>query len=206
MRKQKICGIYKITSPSGKIYIGESKNIEKRMYDYLTLTCNKQRKLYNSIKKYGWENHITEIIEECDFFKLLERERYWQDFYNVMDKNGLNLKLTGYNEVKFILSEESKNRISIKNSGINNGMYGKKHSEEKKIARRNYRHTEEAKEKIGIASRRGNNPLAKIVLNTNTGIFYMCVGDAADTINMRSHTLKQKLNERRKNNTDFIYA
>ena len=29
MFKEIICGIYKITSPSGKIYIGESENIQK---------------------------------------------------------------------------------------------------------------------------------------------------------------------------------
>ena len=67
MCKEVICGIYKIISPSGKIYIGESENIPNRIYYYKIVSCKKQRRLYNSIKKYGWENHIFEIIEECDF-------------------------------------------------------------------------------------------------------------------------------------------
>ena len=29
-----ICGIYKITSPTGRIYIGQSKNIKQRFRDY----------------------------------------------------------------------------------------------------------------------------------------------------------------------------
>jgi group I intron endonuclease len=58
-------GIYKITSPSGKIYIGQSTNIENRFNSYRILDCKKQIKLYNSLKKYGWDNHIKEIVEEC---------------------------------------------------------------------------------------------------------------------------------------------
>ena len=35
-----------------------------RKYYYISVKCNKQPKLYNSLKKYGWEQHIFEIIEE----------------------------------------------------------------------------------------------------------------------------------------------
>jgi group I intron endonuclease len=49
-------GIYKITNPKGKIYIGQSVDIEKRKYYYQALHCKKQTMLYNSIKKYGWDN------------------------------------------------------------------------------------------------------------------------------------------------------
>ena len=206
MFKEIICGIYKITSPSGKIYIGESENIPNRIYYYKIVSCKKQRRLYNSIKKYGWENHIFEIIEECDFDDLLCRERYWQDFYDVLGINGLNCKLTTCGELKGVMSEETRNIISVKNSGDKNGMYGKQKTEEEKQARRDYRHTPENIEKIKLASTRGNNPTAKIVLNTQTGIFYGCVEDASDTIGMKRDTLKQKLNGRRKNNTDFIYV
>ena len=38
-----IMGIYKITSPSGKIYIGSSKNINKRWKDYLKSTNIQER-------------------------------------------------------------------------------------------------------------------------------------------------------------------
>lgn len=202
----KICGIYKITSPAGKIYIGESEDILNRKYYYKILSCKKQARLYNSLKKYGWENHTFEIIEECEFNDLLCRERYWQDFYDVLGDTGLNLKLTNCGDLKIIMSQETKNKISLKNKGVNNGMFGKKQTEEFKKERRDYKHSSESIEKIRHYSTKENNPIAKLVLNTETGIFYGCVEDASDTISMKRDTLKQKLNGRRKNNTNFIYV
>ena len=72
-------GIYKITNPKGKIYIGQSININKRKYAY---KCIDKRimgpKIYNSIQKYGWKNHVFELIEECLVDKLFERETHWK--------------------------------------------------------------------------------------------------------------------------------
>ena len=108
----KICGIYKITSPSGKIYIGQSRNIERRWYKYRREYPKKQHRLVNSFKKYGVENHIFEIIEECEFEQLNIKERYWQDFYEVIGKNGLNCILTPTDSLPFVLSDDYKKRIS----------------------------------------------------------------------------------------------
>lgn len=85
-------GIYKITNPKGKIYIGQSIDIKKRKYYYQTLHCKKQIMLYNSIKKYGWDSHKFEVIEECSIKDLDKRENYWGTFYNTLDE-GLNLRL-----------------------------------------------------------------------------------------------------------------
>jgi len=72
-------GIYKIVSPSGRTYIGQSTNIDKRKIDYNQNGCLKnQPKIYKSITKYGWENHTHEIIEECNIEQLNERETYWK--------------------------------------------------------------------------------------------------------------------------------
>ena len=54
--------IYKLTSPNGKIYIGQAININRRFSSYRNLNCKEQPKLYNSIKKYGWENFKKEIL------------------------------------------------------------------------------------------------------------------------------------------------
>jgi group I intron endonuclease len=87
-------GIYKITSPTNKIYIGQSINIEKRFNQYKSISQTKgQKMLHYSFKKYGINNHLFEIIEECDIELLNQRERYWQEFYNVL-KDGLNCLLT----------------------------------------------------------------------------------------------------------------
>lgn len=118
--------IYKIVSPSSKVYIGQTTNISKRRSNYSRKDCKSQRKLYNSIKKYGWENHTFEIIEECLEEDLNCRERYWQDFYNVLGKNGLNCVLTQTDTLRKSMSEETKQKIRESNSGENNYMYGKK--------------------------------------------------------------------------------
>jgi group I intron endonuclease len=74
--------IYKITSPSGKIYIGQSIHVEKRQKYYDNINnIKKQRKLYYSFLKYGSINHKFEIIEECTVEQLNERETYWKQHY-----------------------------------------------------------------------------------------------------------------------------
>ena len=103
-------GIYKITNPKGKVYVGQSIHLEKRKINYKKLKCKKQFKLYNSLIKYGWDKHKFEILEECEIEILNEREIYWGMKLNVLGQNGLNLKIGGANG-KFC--EESKKKISL---------------------------------------------------------------------------------------------
>jgi len=51
-----------------------------------------------------------------------------------------------------------------------------------------------------------NHKSAKIVLDTDTGIFYDCVKDAADAKNQKYKTLVGKLSGNDRNNTSLIYA
>lgn len=118
-----IC-IYKIISPSGKIYIGQTGNSDERLYHYKKLNCKDQVRLYRSLKKYSWDNHIFDIIEKCNIDELNCRERYWQDFYNVIGKSGLNCKLTPCGEKRTEISLETKQKIS-------NTMKGRKYSQER---------------------------------------------------------------------------
>lgn len=87
-------GIYKITSPSGKIYIGQSVNILSRINKYKNAKCITQPIILKSILKYGWENHLFEIVCECDQSELNEKERYYQEVFDCIGKNGLNCILT----------------------------------------------------------------------------------------------------------------
>ena len=54
--------IYKLTTPSGKVYVGQTYNINKRFSSYRNLSCINQPYLYNAIKKYGWDNIVKEIL------------------------------------------------------------------------------------------------------------------------------------------------
>jgi group I intron endonuclease len=85
-------GIYKITSPTNKIYIGQSIDIEKRFKQYKRLDCKKQPKLYNSLQKHGVNNHIFEMLEECSLDKLNVKETFWKQKYNTISE-GLNCEL-----------------------------------------------------------------------------------------------------------------
>jgi len=159
----KKCGIYKITSPSKRIYIGQSINIQSRwrQYERLDSSIKQSIKLYRSFIKYGVDNHIFEIVEECCFEELNNRERYWQEFYNVV-KKGLNCVLTETFDKKRIISQETKNKISKNNAkywlgkkiprksvelGIKNRIYTKEYRKKIGEKSKGRKHSEESKER-----------------------------------------------------------
>jgi hypothetical protein len=87
------CGIYKLTSPNGKCYIGQSVNIERRLPRYKRLKCSNQPRIYRALKKYGVNNFKYEVIEECDRSMLTDRENYYMKLYDSI-KNGYNCRPT----------------------------------------------------------------------------------------------------------------
>ena len=114
----KNCGIYKITSPTGRIYIGQTINIERRWNNYYSsIGANSQPRLKNSFKKYGVENHQFDIIEYCSEEELDCSERFWQDEFDVTNKNNLNCSLTKCGEKRYKHSEETCKKISELNKG-----------------------------------------------------------------------------------------
>ena len=171
--KNKIIGIYKITNPKGKVYIGQSTNIEKRFRLYKGLHCSKQIKLFSSLKKYGYTNHVFEIVEECLIDELNEKEIYYINLLQSFNtRNGLNLQGGGSNGIK---SDETKERMSIAKKGrivsqetrekLRQANLGKTISPEyrRKLSEANKgkTHTEETKRKISeskkgrISNRKG---------------------------------------------------
>jgi group I intron endonuclease len=140
-------GIYKITSPSGKVYVGESVNIENRFWKYRTFRCKNQPRLYASLKKYGYEKHIFEIIEECikDKNILLEREIYWGEKYEVLGENGLNCSIGRGNKkhlTKFQIKLRSENAkkqdFSVQVKRMRETNLGSKRSEESRKKMRDW--------------------------------------------------------------------
>lgn len=112
----KISAIYKITSPTGKIYIGQTKDVHGRIWKYKNYHCKNQIKLHNSLIKHGWDNHKFEILKECPIELLNELEiKYIKDFNSTDRELGLNLKEGGNSGGK--LSEEIKEKIRVKAIG-----------------------------------------------------------------------------------------
>ena len=125
MEKINICGIYKITSPSGKIYIGQSKNIKYRwnQYKYYYEKHTGKSLIHRSIAKYGYTNHNFEIIEYTTDSLLDEKEKYWIGFYKTNLKEhpegiGMNFTAGGNKPPRqpagFKMSEEAKKNLSVK--------------------------------------------------------------------------------------------
>ena len=104
-------GIYKITNPKGRIYIGQSRNIEYRFNTYKKVRQRliQQPKLYNSIKKYGVDAHKFEVVTECNEDELNTLERYYQELFNCV-KEGLNCVYVNENNGGFIHTEETKRK------------------------------------------------------------------------------------------------
>lgn len=75
--------IYKITSPSGRVYIGKTIHFKKRLSYYKLAHCKSQTNLYNSLIKYGFEKHDVEIIEEFvgNISFAAKKEIFWIDIY-----------------------------------------------------------------------------------------------------------------------------
>ena len=93
------------------MYVGQSIDILKRKSQYEKgYNVNGQKVLYRSLLKYGWDNHFFEIIEECEIAQLNNRERYWQDYYDCLNK-GLNCKLTTSSNKSGKWSKEVKDKI-----------------------------------------------------------------------------------------------
>ena len=83
-------GIYKITNTlNGKAYIGQSNDINRRFKEHQTHGSRSRIPLDIAIEKYGKENFLFEILEECPIDKLNEREQFWIE--------GFQTHLTGYN-------------------------------------------------------------------------------------------------------------
>jgi group I intron endonuclease len=256
-------GIYKITSPTNRIYIGQSVNIESRFSSYKNLKCKTQVKLHLSFLKYGFEKHKFEIIEECDIKLLNERERYWQDFYNVLH-GGLNCRLTTISDKSGYFSEESKLKMSISQTGkkasietknklslIHKGKEKSKEHKEKlsfigkkrvfsketklkmKISQIGIKHTPEriqnninsklgkkltpeTKDKIGKANKgkihskeqniKNGIAKSKIILNIETGIFYLGTQEVSDLFGINKGYLRKQLAGFCKNKTNFLYV
>jgi len=144
--------IYKLTSPNGKTYIGQTVNKKQRKYHYNSGDFKQQTKLWNSVSKYNWNPAETyEIIEEClcgvDKEILNKRETYWIDHYNSF-KSGLNCNVGGDGNLGNQHSAESKRKMSEAKIGVKHPDW---RNEQKREYTKGRKHTDEAKLRMSEA-------------------------------------------------------
>lgn len=197
-----IC-VYKITNPIGQVYIGSTINYKKRPYYYRSISSKKQVKIYNSIQKFGWDNHKMEVLEVCTKETMWERERYYGLLFDVLSENGLNRVLPKSKGEKAIFSDEMK--LNMKNR--NGGYIGHPHTEQSKkllsIAQIGRKHTIEHRMKVSLNNAKINS---KLVIDLETGIFYDSIKDAAIAKGIVHSTLKSRINGRSPTKTLIAYA
>lgn len=158
-------GIYKITSPSGKIYIGQSSNIKRRMIEHKYRSKSKNLKLYSSLRKYGIDNHKIEVLF---LSKDKDEKNKMESFYiNQFDtiKNGLN----HVDEI----------------NGIN-GFLGKKHTKENVL---------KIKERMsGYTPTKAIEKIMKKVFCGYTNKFYDSISACARDLNVSQSLISNQFN------------
>lgn len=148
------CGIYTITSPSGRVYVGQSIDIERRFSEYRRSgSVRKQTRLAASFAKYGADTHVFCILQECAEDALSDMERQWQERLDACGIKGLNCRLVAASDKTGKFSEFSRQRMSEKQRGKENPNFGKRGTETSCFGRKR---TEDERQAIsGFQRRRG---------------------------------------------------
>jgi group I intron endonuclease len=123
--------VYKLTNKvNGKVYVGKSNNPSKRLIRHFSTAKtgraqnHKYQIIHKAIKKYGKENFIFEILEECNS----EQIAYEQEVFWVRKLKSNDPKL-GYNQNEGGLgghtpNEEVRQQISVSLTGRINSLPG----------------------------------------------------------------------------------
>lgn len=177
--REKITGIYKIESPTGAIYIGQSVNILKRWHDYSkVVNTHRQHRLFNSLTKYTPEAHTFSILyrfpKDVSGSILCAYEQFCIDQFKEAGYRMMNLRDAGSRgshseETKILMSikatgkkhsPETLLKLSAAKKGKVGNRLGSKLSEEEKQRLRTlmtgFKHSEETKRKISKNNARHN--------------------------------------------------
>jgi group I intron endonuclease len=225
----KMIGVYKITSPTGRIYIGSSISINDRFTNYRNGHLKLQRKLCASFKKYTTRLHTFELLEICCKENVRKRERFHCVKNDVLNQNNLNLKIPYEDDGYVSISDETRKKLSEARTGEKNSMYGrsgelspnfgKKMSKDfcQKISERvsgekhpmyGKKHSEETKEKLKASSRRisrGAHSQARKVICIETGQIWDCAVDCFTEVGLTRDQLYKMLNNKLKSPPKYKY-
>lgn len=154
--EEKWCIYIHINKINNKVYVGQTKhqeNLNRRFYTDGSgykpdKKSNQNRKFWNAIQKYGWDNFEHKVLEkDIPTLELAnEREKFWIRYYDSFH-NGYNMTLGG---------DGTKGM-----SGVLNPFYGRTHTletrqklREKNIGKpsafKGHHFSEESKKKLSI--------------------------------------------------------
>lgn len=145
--------VYKLTSPSNKVYIGiTSQTVSKRWEN--GRGYRKCPAVFKSINKYGWDNFKKEILyKDLTEFEAKKLEIALIKIFKSNNKKfGYNLTEGGDGTLGRKLTEEQKKRISEKNKNKKLTEAQKEHLKQINLGKH---HSEETKRKMS-ESRKGN--------------------------------------------------
>lgn len=150
MEECKYC-VYKHTSPSGKVYIGITKQTPNYRWKN-GLGYESSPHFWNAIQKYGWENFSHEILVDG----ISKEDACAEERRLIAELNALNPAF-GYNqktggEIGSSMNAEAKSKLS----NSLKAFYENNPQAREEMSRRvtGFRHTEEAKAKMS-ASKKG---------------------------------------------------
>ncbi len=215
-------GIYKITSPSNKVYIGQSWRIKRRFNDYRNYENVHQTKLYNSFLKYGVNKHQFNIIHELPNDISQEIMNIYEGLYMQQYKE-CGIELLNIREAGSNGKHSSETKIKLKKATVVSQfkkgnipwMQGRKHTLESKIIMleaakkggsvKGIKHSDEAKIKMSKSKKGKASTNRKKVICTISGVIYDSIEEASKSINTNQRTLQGYLCGFRKNKTSLKY-
>jgi hypothetical protein len=191
---------HKIKGTKNIFYVGMGKDI-KRAYS----KSGRNKDWHDLVNKYGYDIEIThtDIIYEDS----LLIERYLIDFYKSIGVNLVNKTSGGQGSLNRIISEETRNKISL-------ALKGKKQTDEQKAKYKNRKHPrgmlnkkhKESTLQILREKRKGSlNSSSRKVIDVISGMIYYTLKDAARDFNINYTQLSEMLNGKRNNNTNLKF-
>jgi len=197
---------------NGKRYVGSAKDLRLRLLSYYNTSSllNTNMLICKALLKYGFSAFSLTILECCKTEELVQREQYYIDTL----RPEYNILTTAYSSLGYTHTEETLAKISKEN----NHMFGQNHTEEaraKMVAAKLGRVlSEELKEKLKVAatgkifteehrlalsaSKKNNQKVSVLDLQTGTDAIYNSINEAARLLNIPSDSIRANMRSKSK--------
>lgn len=179
------------TSPSNKVYIGQTCNTLKRRAGN---GCNYKgcSHFYKAILKYGFENFTSQILKNN---LSLEEANYWEQYYiqyydSTNPKKGYNISIGGS-----LMSEEQRASLS-KRMKENNPMKNPEIARKNGLMKKGKSFSEEVCKNISEGHK-------KKVLCIETGIIYPSRNEAAKAVGVSPSGIGRAINGEQKTSAGY---